>query len=126
MANRERGDKTIMLDRERTLRYDFNALIEIEEKVGISPDELMGRKLSMKEIRTLLWAGLVHEDTELTEVEVGAMIDMENLGQVLDDLMVAFGLSLEVVGGDDPKNAQRGPKRSRQSRKAGTGSASRK
>lgn len=93
--------------KERSLRYDFNALIAIEERLGISLDtlqELMagpGRKLSA--IRDLLWAGLVHEDKALTVEAVGALVDTAELSALAETIGKALMASL--TGDGEPKNA---------------------
>lgn len=90
MANVQRGEATIMLDKERTIMFDLNALIEVEESLGFSLAEL-GDKISIKVMRTLLTAGLRHEDESLTERQVGAMITMKNMKEVQEALAIAMG-----------------------------------
>lgn len=81
----------------RTLRYDGNALFEIEERLGRPIADLADIIVSAKTIRTLLWAGLLHENGALTEKDVGSWIGggglpigqaMEAVGEALSD---AFG-----------------------------------
>lgn len=62
------------------IRYTLNAFAELEEAYG-SVDKALKQleEGSFKGIRKLLWAGLIHENPTLTEVEVGNMIDLENL-----------------------------------------------
>jgi type II secretory pathway component PulK len=90
MANTQRGEVKIMLDKERTLKFNLNTLVEVEEKLGFSLAEL-GDKVSIKVLRTLLHAGLKHEDPELTEEMVGEMITMENIAEVQKALTQALG-----------------------------------
>lgn len=90
MANTKRGLVTIMLDKERTLKFDLNTLIDVEDKLGFSLAELED-KVTIKVLRTLLHAGLVHEDPELTEQQVGSFIDFENLAEVQQALVKAMG-----------------------------------
>jgi hypothetical protein len=119
MSNKIRGLVDINLDKPRHLRYDLNALAEIEDKLGISIDQLAGGFcFGMKAIRTVLWAGLIHEDEELTEKEVGAMIDMENIEDVTSSIMDSLGMAFP----DAPKNAASGQGAER---KSGTGKKSR-
>ncbi|WP_353856783.1 hypothetical protein [Bacillus sp. Bos-x628] len=96
MANVERGEATINLDKVRTIKFDLNSLIEVEESLGITLAEI-GENLSIKAMRTLLTAGLRHEDAELTEHQVGSMITMDNMADVQEALSVA-------MGGNDLKN----------------------
>jgi hypothetical protein len=90
MANVQRGEAKVMLDKERTIKFDLNALINVEEKLGFSLAEL-GEHMSIKAMRTLLTAGLQHEDAELTEVQVGSLITMDNMKEVQEALGVAMG-----------------------------------
>lgn len=90
MANIQRGESKIVLDKERTIKFTLNTLIEVEDKLGHSLAE-MGEKVSIKAMRTLLTAGLRHEDAELTEEYVGEMITMDNMKEVQDALAIAMG-----------------------------------
>lgn len=82
----------LTLDKERTLLFDLNAFAELEEKYG-SVDAAMEeiQKGSMKAIRTMLWAGLVHEDETLTERQVGSMLSMAMLENMTEQLLAALG-----------------------------------
>lgn len=74
----------IMLDKERTYILDLNAYFELdmlyEEKEKtyhhIEADLLKMRPYA---IRAFLWAGLLHEDTDLTLEFVGKHIDVHNI-----------------------------------------------
>jgi hypothetical protein len=89
MAN-AKGEVKIMLDKERTLKFTLNTLIEVEDKLGHSLADL-GDKISIRSMRTLLTAGLRHEDKELTEEFVGEYISMENMAEVQEALGDAIG-----------------------------------
>jgi hypothetical protein len=90
MANTQRGQVKIMLDKERTLKFTLNTLVDVEEKLGFSMSEL-GDKVSIKVMRTLLHAGLKHEDPALTEEMVGEMITLDNIAEVQKALTAALG-----------------------------------
>jgi hypothetical protein len=94
MANVQRGESKIVLDKERTIKFDLNTLIAVEDSLGYSLAE-MGDKVSIRVMRTLLTAGLRHEDAELTEEYVGALITMDNMKDVQDALAVAMGGNLK-------------------------------
>ena len=89
MAN-AKGEVKIMLDKERSLKFTLNTLIEVEDKLGHSLAEL-GDNISIRTVRTLLTAGLRHEDKELTEEFVGEYISMENMAVVQEALGDAMG-----------------------------------
>ena len=77
------SENTIKLDRERTLRIDANALADAEEKLAGPVLERIGRgRLGIREIRALLWAGLRHEDPELTLEGAGEFITAESLPRI--------------------------------------------
>lgn len=90
MANKQRGMVDIKLDKKRKLQYNLNALAEIEDVLGVKIHEMHTLSLGMKNIRTILWAGLIHEDAELTEEQVGAMVDVSNIAEVQAKVNEAF------------------------------------
>jgi len=58
--------KSIELDRMRTLRFDINAMADFEDVYGKSlMDVLATGMISFSALRSLLWAGLKHEDPQL-------------------------------------------------------------
>ena len=85
---------------ERILRYDFNAFIALEEKFGTIDEALKALDnknggLSLKSARTFIWAGLVHEDENLTEMEVGKMISgIDELNELAEKMNEALNGSL--------------------------------
>lgn len=95
---------TIQLDKERSLLFDLNSFAEIEEIYG-SVEEAMAalEKGSLKAVRAILWAGLIHEDVSLTLQRVGAMITLPELPLISESIKQAFEESmpaemLEEVG----------------------------
>ena len=68
----ELGGKT------RNLKYGFNALVDLEETFGISIQDFLGvlkTGAKLKDLRTILWVGLLHENEGLTQKQVGEMLD---------------------------------------------------
>lgn len=88
MSNTKRGQVTLVLDKERTLFYDLNALVNLEE-LGVDISKLQDG-VQMSHVRAILWAGLVHEDKELTLEDVGAFVTIDNINEVSEKLTVAF------------------------------------
>ena len=85
----KRKDTSITLSDgvERHLKFDLNALAEIEDKFGTVDagfEEL--DKGSIKAVRFILWAGLVHEDENLTEQKVGSLIDIQYLQEIMNSM----------------------------------------
>jgi hypothetical protein len=95
----------IQLDKIRNLRYGMNALVTIEELTGKSITKIDLSDISMKDLRTILFAGLYHEDKELTPEKVGDLLDeYGNLSEIAEKL----GEALSLAFGDDGKNGQSG------------------
>ena len=91
------------LDKPRTLMFDLNAFAELEDKYGNMEQAFFAMQSgSMKAARTLLWAGLLHEDDKLTERQVGRMVTLENLGVVLDTISEALLEAMPEDGEETP------------------------
>ena len=76
---------------ERTIKFTLNAMAELEDRYG-SVDEAF-RHLdnnSIKAVRCILWAGLIHEDPDLTEQQVGNLIDIQYMQELMASLGDAF------------------------------------
>jgi DNA mismatch repair protein MutH len=93
MANKQRGFVKIELDKVRHLRYTMNALAEIEDQLGVPLSEMKDVKMTIKNVRVILWAGLIHEDAELTQEEVGNMVDLGNFEEVQQKIAEAFAMA---------------------------------
>ena len=76
---------------ERNLRYTLNAFALIEEKYG-TIDEAMKvmESGSIAAVRYALWAGLVHEDENLSEHYVGNQIDLSDLETLAEKMNKAM------------------------------------
>lgn len=103
-----RGD-----DKVRRIRYDFNAISELEENL----DAPIGMLLSEKEagfrvLRGLLWVGLKWEHRSLTPQAVGDLIQqhLEEGGEIAD-LMKAATDALQRSGIFGKKEATEDPKK---------------
>lgn len=93
MANKHKAMVEVQLDKKRNIRFTMNALAEVEDRLGFRLDEIEGKKLSIKQIRSLLFCGLMHEDENLTEEMIGDMIDLGNIKYVQEKMSEAFELS---------------------------------
>jgi hypothetical protein len=91
MANKQRGIVEVELDKVRHIRYTMNALAEIEDRLGVPLSEMKDVKMTIKNVRVILWAGLIHEDKDLTLEEVGEMVDLGNFEEVQTKVAEAFG-----------------------------------
>lgn len=85
---------TITLDRPRTLRYGLNALAKVEDLTGKSIMSLDLNNVSIKDLLAIIFAGLYHEDKDLTVAKVGDLIDeYSNITEVAEKLGDAFTLA---------------------------------
>lgn len=85
----------IMLDKERNLRFDMNAFSSLEdeyETVEVALKEM--EKGKMKAVRAVLWAGLVHEDENLTPKDVGRHITFNRISELAQTLGEAIKKSM--------------------------------
>jgi len=90
----------------RSLRYTFNSLIALEEEFGIpiaNFDQILSGAMSLKHVRALLWAGLLHEETP---EEVGEWIDISQLNTITSKIEEA--ISLSFGSGDEKKKETTG------------------
>ncbi len=84
--------RTIQLDRERTIRSDFAALVRFKKATGLSVmnGDLAETSLDEETSCAFIWAHLVHEDPELTVDQVAQMMTVAKLTECIDiiaDLM---------------------------------------
>jgi hypothetical protein len=66
---------SIQLDKARNLRYGMRALDRIEDKLEKPLSEVSMNKLTTKQLAVFIWAGLAHEDPELTPEKVMDLVD---------------------------------------------------
>ena len=89
MANKKSGEILVELDKTRVLKFGLNAfaafedemwvtipayLMEFSEKTKGDPGAAM-RFFGFKQIRAMLWAGLLHQDQTLTPAGAGDLAD---------------------------------------------------
>lgn len=84
---------------EREICFTLNAMAELEDRYG-SVDKAFKAmdEGSIKAARFVLWAGLHDSDESLTEMQVGKLIDMELMNNLMKDLAGALG---EDLGEED-------------------------
>ena len=91
------GDKT------HQLRFTFNSFIRLEEELGIAISEIdkifptvdkdgkTAGYVKLKDVRAFFWAGLIHEDKDLTPEEAGELIEEAGgITGVVEKLVEAF------------------------------------
>lgn len=85
---------------ERELRYTLNAMAEMEDRYGSVEAAFKAlENNSIKAVRFVLWVGLMHADDSLTEQQVGNLIDV----QCMEDIMKQVGTALN---NDMPEDKQ--------------------
>lgn len=95
----------------KRLRYDFNAIADIEEKSGKGIGQLFDEQsIGLYSIRVLLWGGLKWEDQGLTIQRTGKLVQqfIED-GNSLEDLIPYVEEAINksgLFGSGDPKNAE--------------------
>lgn len=124
MANLEEGVITLQLDRPRRWVCDCNALAEFEGVTGKSVLAALGRRpgesaqafserVGFREIRALLWAGLLAADENVSLKEAGRLIGHapgKNFGEKIQALMLEMVKGLNMWGepsDDDKKKVTR-------------------
>lgn len=108
MANTQRGYAVIELDRPRTVKFDVNAIAELEDALGKPISQLNETNVGIREIRAMVWAGLLHENPKLTLREVGEMIPPDRLKEIADKITKAFQSAFGIKNPKAP-NATSGP-----------------
>jgi phenylpropionate dioxygenase-like ring-hydroxylating dioxygenase large terminal subunit len=77
---------------ERSIKFTLNALAELEDMFGSvqAAFDKLEKENSMKALRAILWAGFLHEDASLTEQQVGNLIDLAYMQELVASLNTAF------------------------------------
>lgn len=83
---------------ERPLKFSLNSFALMEEQYG-SVDIAMNaiETGSIKAVRFMLWAGIVDESPELTEMMVGKMIEITELPSIIEKLNAVMGADSPVT-----------------------------
>ena len=86
---------------EYEVKFTLNAMAELEEKYG-TVDEAFKRvdEGSIKAARFVLWAGLMHNG--LTEQQVGDLVDLQCIHEIMKDLGDALQKDLPPEGEQVP------------------------
>jgi hypothetical protein len=110
MPNKVNPEISISLDKPRHLRFDINAMVTFEELTGLNllkegARRQIERDMSVSQFRAFLFACLVHEDKTLTLEQVGNLITIENMQEILDKIgqaQQAAAPEPEVARGNRP------------------------
>ena len=90
---KDAGVKIRLGDKQFEVKFDLNALCNLQDKFGDITTAFNGlEKTDFKKIRSLLHIGLANGEHEnITESEVGALINMKNIDVVIGALTEGFG-----------------------------------
>jgi len=90
----------LQLDRERHLRYDINALADLEQVLGINLAQPVGlHQIGLNALRGFLWAGLKHEDPTLTLAGAGTLLqDHLAAGRDIVDVAAKMREAMDLAG----------------------------
>lgn len=108
--------------KERFVRFDLNAFAEMERIFGSmdKANEAL-QSGSMRDVRTVLWLGLIHDQAVLDEItgepikytlsqfEVGSWLTTANMKDVMAKLTEAIQGSVPQEDGSNSSNLQGGP-----------------
>jgi len=94
----------IMLDKQRHMKFDLNAFAEIEEQYG-SVEAAMDalEQGSIKALRIVLWAGLIHEELDdkgeakITPKFIGSLISIQDLPSLVSKIGEAMNVDMGEI-----------------------------
>lgn len=93
---------TIELDKPRMLRYGMNALAKIEDITKKSIVSIDLNNIGIRDLLAIIYAGLYHEDKNLTVEKVGDLVDeYSDMNSVAEKVGEAFTLAFGKPGGTD-------------------------
>ena len=107
----------IQLDKQRHLRFDFNALCALEDELGLSIAKLgniLAGSVGLKDLRAIVWAGLIHEDESLSVKDVGNFLELGEMAEIADKIRQAFEIAF-------PAEEEGKKKEAGSNQKSGTG-----
>lgn len=88
----------IQLDKTRNFRYGMQAISKIEKKLKKQIQQIDFNSLSMEDTATILWAGLVHEDSNLSPQKVMELVDDHS---TIKTVVAAMGEAFKEAFGED-------------------------
>ena len=116
MAPRFVNMPLVVGERTYTLRFGVNALIALQDELGQSLDQLVKRvqgdsmAVSLRDLRVMLWSGLVTHHAGITLAQAGEIIDdagMEVVAKALNEAVQAS--SVQEPSGNPPVAVGTGP-----------------
>lgn len=97
----------IMLDKARNFKYGMRAVSLIEKKLKLPITKIDTDNMTMEEQAIFVWAGLIHEDQNITPDSVMDMIDeFSNVRSVMTEAGTAFLEAFPVPEKDDSNDEE--------------------
>jgi hypothetical protein len=98
----------VMLDKQRNLRFGFRAMMAIEERTGRGflevARECVSNNPKISTLCDMLWAGFIHEDSELTPEKVADLLDeKDNVSEFIGVVGQAIEMALKEKNDDKKK-----------------------
>jgi hypothetical protein len=95
VANEARGEREFEAYGKRyILKFSAKALAELESALGLPilamADKFTAGRAGIRELRALLWAGLVEGQPGLTLADAGRLIDEVGIREVIGETLAAF------------------------------------
>lgn len=115
MANGNRGEVTLQVGENEetktyTLRYSANALCDLEDAINMPVLQITDmmtdpRKISMKLVRAMLWAGLKEKHPNITILQAGDIVQKLSLSRAYSKIEEAFRRAFPEanVEGENPQ-----------------------
>ena len=100
----------IDLDEPRHLRFDFNAFVHLEDAFNLPIKDvldLLAGPVKLRNLATIIWAGLLHEAPALTVDEVFLILPINDLKMVSDKVREA--IEIAFAKGDGSEKKEGGP-----------------
>jgi hypothetical protein len=95
----------IQLDKERRLLFTTQSLIELEKATGLNALDgsisQVFKNLSVERTCLLLWAGLVHEDENLTLKQVIKLVSPTDIATFIEKIVEAWKASMPEKKSDE-------------------------
>lgn len=97
-AHKARPEIILKLDKDRKFVFDMNGLCTAEEKLGKSVFKCVNWKdLGVRDLRLLLWAGLLGDDPTLTQQQIGEMFHSHNIAFVVKEIQALVETALDAA-----------------------------
>lgn len=89
------------------IEFSLNAIVELEELFGdLDKVQKIFNKFKTKQLRGLLYCGLIEHHPDMTERKAGSLLDFNNMAEVVEKLVEAFTKAFPEDEGNAPTNSE--------------------